>query len=79
MLAMLALICSFALGLMSAAMAAVVWRGPPPNVEKPVQAWLGRMLVLAVLIAATSISGLIYRQANSQAMAKAAASYGVYE
>jgi len=76
---MIALATSFILGLMSAAMGAVVWRGPPPNAKKPVQEWMARVLILVVLIAATSLAGFIYRQANSQAMAKAAESYGVYE
>ena len=68
MLAAISLVCSFTLGLMSAAMGRVVWRGPPPNVERPVRAWLGRVLVLLVLIAATTLSGLIYRRANSEAL-----------
>lgn len=79
MLAILALISGVVFGLMTAAMGAVVWRGPPPSVEKPMQVWLGRVFVLVVLIAATSLSGLIYRQANSQAMSKAAETYGIYD
>jgi hypothetical protein len=61
MIAAVLLLISIILGLLSAAMGRVVWKGPPANVERPVAAWLGRVAVLVMLIAGTALAGYMYR------------------